>query len=214
MSILSRRTAIVGTALLCFALRPSSAAADVITATYAVEIILRCMPLCEPFSTNFELGLTFNDRAQLVGETPEEFGARYGMSTFTGIPASLISGSTAKSHHADTVENVHQVSGGWQRQAVAQRSTWDGEHLDSIFNVVLEASGFVPSRPVLNGRSFAEFLGQGEQRSLHLTGTTDYIGRVALLGEPTSSPTPEPGTLLLIASGIVGAATRRWIRRI
>ena len=220
-----RRWGRCGTACVVTVLAGAATVADAepIQVVYKVDVFRQCefvdVESCREFSASFPLTLTFD--SQVINEHAEEgrLTRVYGEPTVSDIPLPRrndfppfgpplrIAGETAR------LEN-----GIWLRESLMTiRHNVSVDRNDFHRDISLIADGGSDAMPELDARSFARFLGTAPSRQFSVadsielaTGGFDlvvYYGRASL--EETPVVTPEPASLLLVASGLMCLRRRR-----
>jgi len=191
----------------------STARAEPITFAFDVHIQQRCNPSCGEFLATFPFYMTIDS----IG-SGSEFAKSYGVPTFSPIPLdrpAVQPGGSILTTATDAVFSGEPFK--WRRKALV----WSGVALETADASYIWNSGFtrmednVSPLPELTAASLATFLGsmRGEGFFFYtytrLAPTQEVLSYLGTASLRSASPTPEPGTVLLVSCGLLGLVRRR-----
>jgi len=217
----------LGALLAVVACVSSRAAADPLRVVYRIDVFQKCtfvdnaIPWTD-FRASFPLTLMFDSHVRSMQSDDSHQSQSYGEPTVSAIPLPPL-----RPDFPTLAPNGRSVGEGAQffddRQAwVRSSGVVISEFLsasqgDFHRDFSLNASGEFLSRPQLDAQSLATFLGTAPFRQFSLADALEradggfelaqYVGHVSL--EAPGAATPEPSSLLLVATGILSIAWRR-----
>lgn len=221
-----RRAIRLGTLVGVVVCLASSVEADPIHVVYRVDVSRQCTfandtETCRDFHASFPLTLTFDAQVVLSRGDDNDRVQRYGDPTVSDIPLALRNdfpplGPSVRDAAERARFSADQKA--WIREAaviIRQIASVDRNDFHRDFSLI--ANGEFPFAPALSAQSFARFLATAPSRAFSLSDAVEradggfealsYVGQISL--DVPSAPTPEPASLLLVATGITAVALRR-----
>jgi hypothetical protein len=207
----------------------SSARADPIRVVYRVDVFRQCefansTETCRDFNQSFPLTLTFDSEVTIEHGDGRQQTRFYGEPTLSSFSLPLrddfpVMGAPRRT--AAETARFSEESGVWRRESLVEiRQDASVDRNDFHRDLQITASGEFAIQPELTAQSFARFLGTAPFHQFFVADSIElatggfellgYFGRLSIEDDPPLA-TPEPGSFLLVAGGMV--CLRRIARR-